>query len=117
MLFRDERDVFQCDISVKGEPVEWESEEGQQLLKLLPPSAKLINFRIAHEVAHLKSYDFLYYTVLSPVVLVCGYHFSVFMSKGWLLCSIYKLCVYVIVIDHSRSLYEKYSAWLYEAQG
>ena len=82
VLFRDEQDVAQCDIAVRGEPVEWESEEGQLLLKLLPPSAKLINFRIAHEVAHLKSFDFLYFTVLSPIVLVCGYHFAVFLSKG-----------------------------------
>lgn len=74
--------MVKCDIAIKGEPVDWESEEGEQLLQLLPPSAKLINFRIAHEVAHLKRFDFLYHTFLSPVVLVCGYHLAVSLSKG-----------------------------------
>lgn len=81
VLFRSPKDVHKCDIAVKGEPVDWESEEGEQLLKILPPSAKLINFRIAHEVAHLKSNDFVYHTLLSPAVLVCGYHFALFLSK------------------------------------
>ncbi|XP_064400350.1 transmembrane protein 177-like [Halichondria panicea] len=82
VLFRSPKDVHKCDIAVKGEPVDWESEEGEQLLKILPPSAKLINFRIAHEVAHLKSNDFVYHTLLSPAVLVCGYHFALFLSKS-----------------------------------
>lgn len=81
-MFQNEDDIIQSSITVKGEFVDWNSEEGKNILKLLLPSAKLINFRIAHEVGHLKFFDFAYHMFLSPVTLVCGYHFATFVSKG-----------------------------------
>lgn len=65
-----------------GEPVKWDSPEGAALLKLFPFSAGLINFRIAHEVAHVKRLDFLWNVILSPVLLVTGYHLTVFLCQS-----------------------------------
>ena len=81
-MFNSENDIKQSTIAIRGEPVDWDSEEGKKLLKLLLPTAKLMNFRIAHEIGHLKRFDFVYHMFLSPVALVFGYHFAVFISKG-----------------------------------
>jgi len=81
VLILNDQDVYDLKPTIQKEPVEWESEEGRRLLQLLPPSAKLINFRIAHEVAHLKKNDFIYSVLLTPAVLVCGYHLTVLAAK------------------------------------
>ena len=62
--------------------VSWDSPEGHALLKLLPPSTNVINFRIAHEIAHLKNQDIVWSIAVSPVFLVAGYHLAVFLCKS-----------------------------------
>ena len=82
LLFRTEEDVKNANVSVGTEPVDWSSPEGHALLHLLLPSADVINFRIAHEVAHLKRHDIWWNAVLSPVFLVGGYHIAVLVCKS-----------------------------------
>ena len=67
--------------TLQGEAVEWDSHEGRALMKLLPPSTNIINFRIAHELAHLQNHDWLWALALSPLVLVAGYHLVAFLCK------------------------------------
>lgn len=67
--------------TLRGEPVTWDSDEGRTLMELLPPSTNVTNFRIAHELAHLQSHDWLWGLALSPLVLVAGYHLVVFLCK------------------------------------
>ena len=66
---------------VDGKPVDWDSPTGRKLAKLLPPSTQMTNFRIAHEVEHLKHFDLLPSILLPPVVLVFGYHFATLLPK------------------------------------
>ena len=80
-LFRGPEDVVQSNVKVRGEAVDWDSNEGRALLKLLVPSTNTINFRIAHELVHLKRHDWLWGAVLSPFFLVAGYYFTVFLCK------------------------------------
>lgn len=91
VLFRGEEDVKQSAALLWGQPVVWDSLEGQTLLKLLPQSANVINFRIAHEVAHLAKHDWVWSSVLAPAMLVMGYYITVFLCKSkpvWLsLCN------------------------------
>ena len=82
VLFRDENDVKSSGMTLSGEPVDWSSHEGQSLLHLLIPSSNVTNFRIAHEVAHLKKQDGWWDVLVSPIFLVGGYHFSVFFCQS-----------------------------------
>lgn len=82
VLFQGPEDVMRAKATLRGEAVCWESNEGCALLKLLQPSTDVINFRIAHELAHLKHHDWLWAMALSPLVLVAGYHLAVFLSRS-----------------------------------
>lgn len=73
----------------------WDSHEGRSLMKLLPPSANAINFRIAHELAHLEKHDWLWGVVLSPLMLVSGYQLSVFLCK----CKHFLKCICFLHLD------------------
>lgn len=84
VLFRGPNDVLNSNPTLQGEPVDWNSPEGEALLKLLPPSADIVNFRIAHEVVHMMKHDWVWGALLSPVMLVAGYHLAVFLCKSML---------------------------------
>ena len=86
VLYQGPEDVMQSNIVLRGQPVAWQSLEGQTLLKLLPQSANVVNFRIAHEVAHLGKHDWVWNAVLAPTTLVLGYHGTVFLCKSKLYC-------------------------------
>lgn len=94
VLFRNEDDVQNSGITLNGKPVDWSSPEGRALIRLLIPSAAMINFRIAHEVAHLKKWDAWWDVPLTPLFLVIGYHLAVFVCK----------CKYISVMSEDESL-------------
>ncbi len=81
MLYGDRDDVINSKMTLRGEPINWDSPEGQALLKLLPPSDEEVKFNIAHEIAHLKTKDIFYGIGLSPIILVAGYHLAVSLCK------------------------------------
>lgn len=81
MLFQGPEDVVSSNPILRGEPVAWDSHEGKMLKKILPPSTNVINFRIAHEIAHVQRHDWIWSALLSPVMLVAGYHLAVFVCK------------------------------------
>lgn len=64
-----------------GEVVQWDSPTGVKLATLLVSSTQLTNFRIAHEVGHLKNFDLLPSILMPPVALVLGYHFATLLPK------------------------------------
>lgn len=71
------------DITLADKPVEdWTSPEGRALLRILIPSADIINFSIAHEIAHLKKHDVWWDTVFMPVFFLVGYHVSMVMCRS-----------------------------------
>ena len=82
VLFEGPEDVMNANPTLRGMPVVWDSPEGKALLTLLPPTADMVNFRIAHEVAHLMKHDWAWSAVLSPVMLVAGYHVAIFLCKS-----------------------------------
>ena len=81
VLFDGPADVFESGMVVDGKPVDWYSSMGKKLAMLMTPSTQMINFRIAHEVGHLKHFDLLPSILLPPFVLVFGYHFSTLLPK------------------------------------
>ena len=81
VLFQDPADVFESGMAIGGKPVDWYSSTGKKLAKLMIPTTQMINFCIAHEVGHLKHFDFLPSILLPPCVLVVGYHFSTLLPK------------------------------------
>lgn len=82
VLFRDEADVSNAGIVLGGKPVDWSSPEGRALMNLLIPSADMINFRIAHEVAHLRKRDSWWEVVISPVFFATGYNLAVIICRS-----------------------------------
>lgn len=72
---------MRSNVTLRGDAVAWDSPEGRALIKILLPSTNLINFRIAHEIAHLKRHDPFREVPLSPIFLVGGYHLAVFLCK------------------------------------
>lgn len=91
VLFRGAEDVVRSNATVRGEPVTCDTLEGRTLMKLLPPSANVINFRIAHEVAHLIHHDWIWSALLAPVMLITGYHLAVYLCK----CKLFLLHVVI----------------------
>lgn len=81
VLYRGEADVKQSGMLLEGAPVDWESSAGSKLAHLLSPSTQSTNFRIAHEVEHLKNFDLLPSILMPPIVLVFGYHFATLLPK------------------------------------
>ena len=81
VLFHGPADVFESGMVVDSKPVDWYSSTGKKLATLMTPSTQMINFRIAHEVGHLKHFDLLPSVLLPPFVLVLGYHFSALLPK------------------------------------
>ena len=98
ILFKEADDVIKSEVFLEGRPVDWDSDIGQLLLRLLPPSTGQVNFRIAHEIGHLQHKDLIPRIVLSPSLLVLGYHFAATVCKcKWSLFihSPSLLCVYM----------------------
>lgn len=82
-MLRTEDDVKEMGFALADKPVEdWTSPEGQALLRILIPSADIINFSIAHHMAHLKKHDVWWGTVFMPVFFIVGYHVSVIMCRS-----------------------------------
>ena len=88
VLYKEEEDIRGIAMLLEGQPIDWDSPTGAKLAKLLSPSAQSTNFRIAHEVEHLKNYDFLPSILMPPVVLIFGYHFATLFSK----CTVINNC-------------------------
>ena len=89
VLYKGEEDIRGIGMLLDGQPVDWDSPTGVKLAKLLSPSAQSTNFRIAHEVEHLKNYDLLPSILMPPVVLIFGYHFATLFSK----CIVINCCI------------------------
>lgn len=81
VLYKGEEDFQGIGMLLDGQPVDWSSPTGIKLAKLLSPSTQSTNFRIAHEVEHLKNFDLLPSILMPPVVLILGYHFAILFSK------------------------------------
>jgi hypothetical protein len=81
VLFQGPADVYESGLASDGKPVDWYSPTGKKLARLMIPTTEMINFRIAHEVGHLKHFDFLPVILLPPCALVFGYHFSTLLPK------------------------------------
>ena len=96
VLFRSVNDVMNANPTLHGQPVLWDSPEGQSLLKLLPPTADIVNFRIAHEVAHLMKHDWIWSVLLAPAMLILGYHMTVFLCRS--------KCLSIIIVCSPSSL-------------
>ena len=62
-------DAVKTEVVKSGTVVDWDSDFGQRLAKCLVPSGSQINFRIAHELAHIKSKHILYTGTVPPLFL------------------------------------------------
>ena len=63
-------DVKKSTLHKKGFPVDWKSDFGRRLAICLTPSGSQTNFRIAHELAHLKSNHQLYFVLMTPLHII-----------------------------------------------
>ena len=70
VLWTCEDDVKNSTIHKKGLPIDWESDFGRRLTVCLTPTGSQTNFRIAHELAHLKSNHLLYFVMITPLHLM-----------------------------------------------
>ena len=101
VLFQGPADVYESGLASDGKPVDWHSPTGKKLARLMIPTAQMINFRIAHEVGHLKKFDFLPTILLPPCVLVFGYHFSALLPKcneHTIMTIMYSLLVHILIL-------------------
>lgn len=96
VLFQNERDVREVGITFIGQPVDWDSKEAHDLVEIVKPSSKQINFSIgeqlksswaeqltcavvdldcsflAHEVAHIQYLDFVLQAMLLSASLLAS---------------------------------------------
>eukprot|EP00731_Ephydatia_muelleri_P003793 Em0001g3793a len=75
-LFRNRSDVERSGLRLQNEDIDWNSDIGQKLAHLLVPSAQEMNFRIAHELAHVELLDPLVKVPLASTALVASYHLA-----------------------------------------
>ena len=80
VLWTCEQDVKNSTIRKKGLPVDWESDFGRRLATCLTPSGSQTNFRIAHELAHLKSNHLFFFVLIPPFHLASLFLFLQFGS-------------------------------------
>lgn len=73
-------DVTQSTLHKKGLPINWDSDFGKRLANCLTPSGSQTSFRIAHELAHLKSNHLSYFLLLTPLHLMSLFIFLEFGS-------------------------------------
>ena len=79
-LFYESKDVKNSNLKFKGIPIDWSSSDGVQLEKLLLDSKREhLAFLIAHELAHIRSLDFIPRAVLPTLVFYITYRSGVFM--------------------------------------
>lgn len=73
LLFDSEEDVRNSGITLNDKLVDWDSDAGTTLQHCLLQSTNHINFCIAHELAHVKQSDFIYYSLLPPAIITVSY--------------------------------------------
>ncbi|XP_065909447.1 transmembrane protein 177-like [Dysidea avara] len=73
LLYSSEEDIKTSGITLYGKPIDWDSKDGATLQRCFLQSQNQIDFCIAHELAHIKSSDFVMSTLLLPGTVLTSY--------------------------------------------